>query len=297
MSCNTIAWKNGQWLPFEQAQLVLDDWGVLQGAIIVDRLRTIDTRPLDIDLHLERLKSNCTSIGIAIEDWGLVGKTIIECTEQNQRRLPQRDFAIVVLMTPGQISMPGVATTIVHVQPLKWGAMRQWYALGQHLLISKHRNVPGACWSPNLKTRSRLQYYLADQEASSNGSLNSAAVLLDMDGHLTETSAANILCVDRDRRLVCPPSDSILNGISLHRTLRLAESLGIEVVRQPITVELAKSASEIILTGTSACIWPASQFDQIHFEKAIERPVYRALLAAWIADVGFDFVREATSEN
>ncbi len=297
MICNTIAWKNGQWLPFEQAQLLLDDWGVLQGAIIVDRLRTIDSRPLDIDLHLARLKSNCDAVGIETDEWDAIGKAISECATHNRMRLHQRDFAIVVLLTPGRVAVPGVSTMVVHVQSLNWESMRAWYTQGQRLMISQHRNVPPACWSPNLKTRSRLQYYLADQEARDGGSLYSAAVLLDTDGHVTETSAANILCVDRAGCLVCPPSESILNGISLQRTLRLAESIGIEVARRPITVELAKSASEILLTGTSACIWPASHFDDVQFDKAVERPVYRALQAAWITDVGFDFVRAASASH
>ena len=294
---NTIAWKNGQWLPFEQVQLSLDDWGVLQGATIVDRLRTIDARPLDVELHLERLIANCDLVGIALADRESIGTVINECVQHNQGRLPHRDFAIVVLITPGRTSLPGVPTVIVHAQSLKWDAMQQWYTAGQQLLISQPRNVPSVCWSPNLKTRSRLQYYLADQEAINRGARNSAAVLLDLSGCLSETSAANILCVDCSGRVLCPPSDSILNGISLQRTLRLAESLGMEVVRQPIDVELAKSSSEIILTGTSACIWPASQLDEVHFEKPTEQPVYQSLSAAWKTSVGYDFVRDAITQQ
>ncbi len=285
----SIAWKNGQWLPLEQVHMTLDDWGVLQGAMIVDRLRTIDTQPLDVPLHLARLKSNCESIGINYSDFDRLGDVIVECVRHNQARLADRDFAIVVLVTPGVTSADNSPTVIVHIQPLKWAAIEHWYKFGQPLIVATNRNVPKGCWSPQLKTRSRLQYYLADQEAIRRGGSHAGAVLLDTGGHVTETSAANLIVVDQAGNVCCPPAESILGGISLMRTLRLAETCGLKVIRQPISQAMFESAREIILTGTSACIWPASQLGEVTLRKPTEGPVYRELLAGWIAAIGCDF--------
>lgn len=287
----SIAWKNGQWLPLEQVQLSLNDWGVLQGAVIVDRLRTIDSVPLDIPLHLARLKSNCTSIGIDCSQLDQLGDVIIDCARHNQSRLADRDFAIVVLVTPGLSSAVNSPTLVVHTQALKWASLGHWYENGQALVVATYRNVPRACWSPQLKTRSRLQYYLADQEAIGRGGPHAGAVLLDTDGYVTETSAANVLVVDRDGNLCCPPAENILGGVSLIRTLRLAEASGLRVLRQPISLTAIATAREVILTGTSACIWPASQFEDVVLSKPADRPVYSELLSRWITDVGVDFRR------
>ncbi len=290
---STIAWKNGQWLPIHQVQLSLDDWGVLQGAMLVDRLRTLNAMPLDVELHVARLKANCDYVGIPFDELGPIANTIHECVRHNHSRLPDRDFSIVVLVTPGLAGQAGSPTVIVYVQPLKRDAILHWYAHGQQLYIGEHRNVPSACWSPTVKSRSRLHYYLADRKAeeqfSVHGSVYGAAVLLDTEGNTTETSAANILCVDREGALHCPPLDNILNGISLQRTLRLAESLSIEVRYRPLPVDFVETSREVILTGTSACIWPASRFGRTEFHNATEQPVYQQLLAAWIEDVQFDF--------
>jgi branched-subunit amino acid aminotransferase/4-amino-4-deoxychorismate lyase len=291
MQRTSIAWKNGQWLPLEQVQLSLDDWGVLQGAVIVDRLRTIDTRPLDVGLHLARLKSNCESIGVNCSEFDRLDDVIVECARHNQSRLADRDFSIVVLVTPGLASEVDSPTIIVHIQPLKWAAMANWYEHGQQLIVATNRNVPQACWSPQVKTRARLQYYLADQEAISRAGPLAGAVLLDTDGYVTETSAANVIVVDRTGNVCCPAPESVLGGISLLRTLRLAESSGLNVVRQPISLAMIESAHEVILTGTSACIWSCSQFGDVVFSKPTERQVYRELLSRWIADIGFDFRR------
>ena len=286
---STIAWKNGQWLPFHQVHLSLDDWGVLQGAVVVDRLRTIKSVPLDIDAHVQRLKANCELIGIQWDDEISIEDVIRECAQHNRSRLQQADFSIVVLITPGLTGQVQKPTAIVHAQSLNFKAMRHWYEHGQQIVVSENRNVPAACWPPNLKNRSRLHYYLADRAASNCGEPYCAAALLDIDGNVTETSAANILCVDSDGTIHCPPLDAILNGISLQRTLRLARSLSIQVEHHPLSVAFVESSSEVLLTGTSACIWPASQFGRAMIPDSTNRPIYKRLLSAWIDDVGCDF--------
>ncbi len=298
MSRNTIAWKNGQWLPLNEVHLGLDDWGVLQGAMIVDRLRTIDTDPLDLPLHLDRLKSNCLAIGIDSIEIGQLGDVILECAQHNQSRLIDKDFSIVVLVTPGLRSTVNSPTVIVHVQPLNWIAIHYWHAHGQPLVLASNRNVPRECWSPQLKTRARMQYYLADRECHTRDGVHAGAILLNTDGFVTETSAANVIVVDQAGIIFCPPAESILGGVSLVRTLRLAEVSGLQVVREPISVAMIESASEVILTGTSACIWPASQFESVVFSDPTERPVYRELLRRWIDDIGFDYrPRSRTSKD
>ncbi|MDX1924957.1 MAG: aminotransferase class IV [Pirellulaceae bacterium] len=291
MLSTSIAWKNGQWLPLSEVHFSLDDWGVLQGATIVDRLRTIDSYPLDVALHMQRLTANCEAIGIHSTELDQLGEVIIECARHNQSRLPDRDFSLVVLVTPGQTSVPNSPTIIVHVQPLKWTTIRHWYQHGQPLVIASNRNVPRECWSPQLKTRSRLQYYLADQQALQISGVHAGAILLNTEGYVTETSAANIVVVDQAGNLYCPPEESILGGVSLIRTLRLAEAIGLKILRCPISLESIVAAREVILTGTSACIWSASQVGNVHFRNPTDRPVYRELLTRWIADVGFDFCK------
>ncbi len=285
---NSIAWKNGQWLPLEQVHLELNDWGVLQGATVVDRLRTINSEPLDLQLHFDRLVANCESIGIEVETLDELPDVIVQCALHNRSRLADRDFSIVVLVTPGTVNAL-TPTRIVHIQPLRWPSLEFWYQNGQPLIVAQNRNVPKACWSPQLKTRSRLQYYLADQEALQSNGPHAGAVLLDLDGNITETSAANVLIVDDSGNLCAPPEETVLGGISMIRTLRLAAASGFKVIHQPLPMTMIESVREVILTGTSGCIWPASSFGSRLFNDAAKQPVYTELLSRWISDVGCDF--------
>ncbi len=224
---------------------------------------------------------------------------IVACCDHNRSRLPDEDFSVVVLVTPGPIELlhrgTPAPTRIVHIQRLNWPAMADWFGAGQALTIAASRNVPAACWSPQLKTRARLQYYFADQAVRTAEGLppHSGAVLLDVQGNFTETSAANLLVVDRAGRIHCPPLSDILNGISLQRTLRLAADSGIEVRFEPISKALIEEAAEVILTGTSACLWPARSVGDVHFERCTQGNVYNTLHQSWVGELGFDFREQA----
>ena len=73
---------------------------------------------------------------------------------------------------------------------------------------------PRACWPPELKCRSRMHYYLADRQADARYP-GSRALMLDVDGFVTETTTSNIVLFEKERGLVMPPRRKILPGITL----------------------------------------------------------------------------------
>lgn len=291
-----VAYCNGKWGSEAEATLSLDDWGVMQGAIVVERLRTCNGKALDNSSHVERLLHSCNSVGIGGLEKIPFAKLIDDCARKNSSAFAGLDFSIVVLVTPGRSTSgrKGTAPTIiVHAVALNWTAMKSWYELGQPLIVANSRNVPSQVWSPQMKTRCRLHYYLADSQAEQSLLPHAGAVLLALDGTVTETSFANIIVVDKNQRLVCPPMDSVLNGISLRRTLRLAEQAGLEVIFKPIPVDIAGVASEILLTGTSGCLWPASRLGDISFEHPTKRPIFSLLSELWCKEISLDFRKQA----
>lgn len=291
-----VAFHNGVWGPLDDANLALDDWGFVQGATLVERLRTVNGVPLDVEEHLERLRKNADVLGIQWPralDRALVEQTI----ERNSAAHAAPDVAVVILLTPGRASRGPAGkhpTLILHTGDLHWPSLAHWYSQGQALVTAGNRNVPAACWSTNLKTRSRLHYFLADQEAAASGIPFAGAAMLSVDGYLTESSVANLLVVDKTG-LVSPPIDSVLHGVSLRRTLRLAERVRIPVRFAHISREMAHGARGIILTGSSGCVWPASQLDDVRFRDPIHEANYALLRDAWIEDIGLDYISQAVS--
>lgn len=88
------------------------------------------------------------------------------------------------------------------------------------------------------------------------------ALVLNVDGHLSEGSAMNFFMV-RDGVLLTPPiTDNILEGITRRTVMELAKAeLGIEVKERSIDRTEVYLADEIFLTGTAAQITAVGMVD------------------------------------
>lgn len=295
------AWVNGSWEPIERAVLAHNDLGALQGAVIVERLRTVDNKPLDVELHLRRLVAGLEFLGVRLPSSLDVASIVLQCACRGSEVF-EDDHCVVLIATPGLIS-GGEPTLIVHPAPMPWPRLRAWYRDGQPIVTADSRNVPSECWPIQLKTRSRLHYYLADRqaklaakEAGHREPDFAGGVLCNTSGYLTETSTANLLLVEPGK-LVSPLASSILDGISLKRTLRLAKQLQIPVEQAEISPGRAKAADGIILCGSLGCIWAAASLDDHSFSPADQCDVFTRLQAAWRDDIGLDFVAQAIRQS
>src|SRR5207248_1360450 len=78
---------------------------------------------------------------------------------------------------------------------------------GATLVVPSVRQLPPVCVDPHIKMRSRMHWYLADREAQrlEPGAL---ALLLDQDGMITETAAANVLFV-LEGKVISPLAASV----------------------------------------------------------------------------------------
>ncbi len=309
------AWVNNKWCSLDSLALQLFDRGVLQGAVLVERLRTCNGHALDVAEHVDRLMQGCRQLGICIPpDWDMTS-AVHECASKQKGRfsLPEKsggqveDFGLVIVATPGVVGA-SEPTVIIHPDSLPWKRLASWYNDGQCLVISEQSVVPSTCWPATLKTRSRLHYYLADRKAAAVTQdldqlsellrQHSGAVLVDAGGNLMETSMANLLLVKHEW-LVCPPLDTVLNGISLRRTLRLAEAAGLPIRYEPIEEQRVVQCDELLLCGSVGSLWGAACWvDSRGTFRTLPGPkgaVLVKLQQAWFDDIGLDFVQQAFS--
>jgi branched-subunit amino acid aminotransferase/4-amino-4-deoxychorismate lyase len=290
----TLAWANSDWIPYSEVGLSLDDVGVMQGVVLVDRLRTIGGIPWGVSEHVSRLLANCHSLGVKSPEEGELTRLIMELADRNRHAFAERDFSVVTLITPGRLSDERSQPTVIHhVAEIPWQKLAHWYSRGQRLVVAKSRNVPSDCWSPTIKTRARLQYFLADRQAEACSELYAGGLLLDLKGNITETSAANVLIVENQSSIVSPPLDCILNGVCLRRTLRLAEEVGFKVRFEQISLARAQAAQEVLLTGSTSILWPASGLGQSSYKNPARGEVFAQLSAKWMEELGFNYVHQA----
>jgi branched-chain amino acid aminotransferase len=140
---------------------------------------------------------------------------------------------------------------------------------------------------PKIKNRSRLHWWLAEQEAKL-ADPSAMPLLLDLQGNLTETSGSNFLLV-KDGTVYSPPPRNILVGISRKVVIELCHKLRIPFVERDLQVHDAITADEAFVTTTPYCIAPVTRFNGIPVGNgSVGGPLFTRLLNAWSEAVGVD---------
>jgi branched-subunit amino acid aminotransferase/4-amino-4-deoxychorismate lyase len=289
----TWACLNGDWIADRDLRIAVDDVGFLLGATVTERLRTFRGQVFRLEEHLRRLRHSLKIVGLEVEAIATqVARQVPEFVVRNRGLLADEDdWSIAAFVTPG-VSGSGRPTICVHGFPLQFEKWAERYEAGLPVVISDVRQIPPACWPPELKCRSRMHYYLADRAADA-AQPGARAVLLDEDGFIAEATTANVVVVRGGEGLVTPPDAHILPGVSLGVVHELAAASGLPFVSRPLRVEEFKSADEAMLCSTSVCLLPVVECDGQQIGDGRPGPIFRRLLSAWSALVGVDIAEQA----
>jgi len=133
---------------------------------------------------------------------------------------------------------------------------------GLRCMVSTWRRVPDQSLPARAKvTGSYAQSALAKSEANEAG--YDEAIVLTVDGHVSEGSAENLFMI-KDGTFVTPPvTDDILEGIT--RTLIMGlikDELGLPVVERSIDRTELYTCDELLLCGTGAQVAPVIEVDR-----------------------------------
>src|SRR6202007_1694518 len=111
------------------------------------------------------------------------------------------------------------------------------------------RRTPPDSLSPRAKMHQYLNLVLADREVKAQNPA-AWAVLLDVNGNLSEGQGSNIFLV-RDGGLTTPREKYVLPGVSRQAVIDLARQLAISCEENDIDLYDAYTADECFLTYTS----------------------------------------------
>jgi branched-subunit amino acid aminotransferase/4-amino-4-deoxychorismate lyase len=293
-----LVYLNGQFVQASQAHLAIYDAGFVLGATVTEQTRTFHRRPYRLDDHLDRfvraLHYTRIDIGLSHKELARIANSLIDHNGAGLH--PADDLGLVYFATPGEYQT--YATDQVRTSPTvcahtfvlpfeRWAAKIQ---CGAHLVTSSIRHVPPQCIDPKMKCRSRMHYYLAEKEAHLVD-VEADALLLDLDGNIAETNAANFLMVARET-LMSPTTRNTLSGISRMTVIELAMALGIPFVERDIQVFDAINADEAFLSSTPFCLMPVARINGRMIGNGKPGPMYRRLLNAWSQRVGLDIERQ-----
>jgi branched-chain amino acid aminotransferase len=290
-----IVYVNGSFVPASQASISVFDRGFRLGDAVFDTARTFRHRPYKLREHLERLQRSLHYIrldpGMSLEQMEAV---TLQVVEQNRPLWAENDDVWVTqVVSRGALRTPGSPTVVILTEPLPFASFARFHKFGLSMITPGIRHTPPQCVEPRVKTVSRLNLVLAEQEAQ-QADPDAWALLLDPEGNITEYTSGNFFIV-RQGNLITPFERSSLGGISREIVLEFAEELGIPAREANITPYDACNADEAFITSTSKCILPVGRLNGIRIGTRIPGPVTKRLLDTWSARVEVDIVEQALS--
>src|SRR5262249_47796497 len=184
---------NGHFIPEEQAKLSLHDAGFTWGATVVDRVRTYNRKFFRLPEHLARFRRSCELCRIPLREPDAELTMFAEhLLEQNGPLThPDDELALVMFAAPGENHGDKARGSLgMHTQHVDVMRHRPLIQRGAKLVTPAARHLPMQGVPPQAKMRSRMFWWIAEQQAH-DVDPEASALLLDLSGHVTETAIAN----------------------------------------------------------------------------------------------------------
>ncbi|MEW6751466.1 MAG: aminotransferase class IV [Candidatus Latescibacterota bacterium] len=298
-----LVYLRGRQLPASQAHIAIYDLAVILGATVTDLARTFRQEPYRLADHVARFYRSCRYARIAPRETPAQTERLCrELIRHNAALLPAgRELAVVLFISPGENAVyagsAGMAgdkepTFCIHTFPLPFELWVPYFTRGAHVVTPSVRHVPPQCVDSKIKCRSRMHFWLADQETHLVDP-QAVTLLLDLEGNITETSGSNFVIV-RQGTVISPSPRNILPGVSLQTVSELCAQEGIPFVERDFQVYDVINADEAMLTTTPYCLAPATRINGVPIGEGVPGPLFARLIGAWSQRVGVDIVAQVT---
>ncbi len=255
------AFVGGEFVPIEQAAIPITDTGFTRSDVTYDVVGVWQGRFFRLDDHLARFERSWVQLRmhppLARE---AMREVLLECVA----RSGLRDAYVEMIVTRG-MPLDGdrdprnfINRFYAFAIPYVWIAQPAQQLAGLSVVVaSETRRIPPNCVDPRVKNfhwgdliRGLFEAY--DRDAYT-------AVLLDVDGNVTEGPGFNIFGVESGHLLT--PADGVLEGITRDTVIALAHDAGIETVAGKFGADRLQRCDEIFLTTTAGGIMPVTVLD------------------------------------
>ena len=291
-------WLDGQFIDWDTAQVPILTHSLHYGLAVFDGMRAYKradggTYVFRLREHVDRLFDSAKMCFLKPEvTRDQVMKASVEALRINE--MPDGYIRPMVYIGEGAMGIYA-PTNPIHTAIIawRWGAYLGEEALknGIRTKISSfarhHINVGLA------KAKMCGQYtnsVIAKREAKLGG--YDEAILLDVNGHVSEGSGENIFIVRRGVIYTPDLSCSILEGVTRDTIITLAREQGLAVVEGRITRDQLWLADEVFLTGTAAEVTPVREVDNRTIGEGTVGPVTKKLQTRF-----FDVVRGSDASH
>jgi branched-chain amino acid aminotransferase len=250
----------GQLKPRTEATVSVFDSVVQGGDAVWEGLRVYDGRIAELDGHLDRLQNSAKTLAFAdVPSSDEIRTAIFETLAANG----MRDNAHIRLtLTRGEKVTSGMnprfnqsgCTLIVLAE---WKPPVYSNTGIRVITASTRRNTP-ECLDSKIHHNNLLNNILAAIEA--NVAAADAAVMLDVNGFISETNDTNIFLV-KNGQVLTPHADSCLPGLTRQMILKICGDEGIPALERNLSLTELYTADEAFTSGTMGELTPILEAD------------------------------------
>ena len=273
-----LVYVNGDIVPLESARIGVLDRGFLYGDGLFETVRTYAGAPFGLPQHLRRLARSARVFRIPFDPAASYWlPRVRRCLRAND--LLRTDAAVRLTVSRGAgpfgIIPPAELrpTTMMLATPIDPRLPRA-QARGVTICFFPFRLVTATL--PSHKTLHYLPAVLGKMIARRRGAWE--AIYLGADDTVLEGTTSNIFAVERGR-LITPPLNGILPGVTRHVLTTLAKRAGVPLLERPLTRRQLLAADEALLTASTIEILPVVRVEQTRIGNGTPGPVTRALQA------------------
>lgn len=236
--------KNGKLLPVEEATISLSNIEYQYGFGVYETIRVSGGIPYFLKDHLERLEESARIIGIS---HGLAKEFVAKSVANLIKKNSVETCNLKILLIGGKEPM----LTILCLNPLF--ADKKLYRDGADFITYEYQRP-----FPHAKSLNMLQSYLAYAKAKESNCYD--ALLINDMGCITEGTRTNFFLIE-GKKLISPPEDEILLGVTRKAVLNLAEENGYTIEYEVIPFSEAIESRGAFITSTSSKIIPVRAID------------------------------------
>ena len=262
---NIKVWINGDLLHRNDAKISVFDSVVQGGDSVWEGIRVYDGRVFCLDKHLNRLMESAKSLDFNdIPSIDNIKNAIFSTLKSNNMK---DETHIRLTLTRGEKITSGMnpklnkfgCTLIVLAE---WKASI-FYGKDLKLVTSNIRRNSPQCLDSKIHHNNLINNILAKIEANHAGVDD--ALMLDLDGFVSETNATNIFMI-KDEIVYTPFPKACLPGITRQTVIDICKSNNIQIIEKDISVTEMYNADEVFSTGTMGELARIAEIDKRKIE-------------------------------
>jgi branched-subunit amino acid aminotransferase/4-amino-4-deoxychorismate lyase len=192
------------------------------------------------------------------------------------------------LQSPATHRLPTKSRLVIYGYRLPVETFQHGYLQGLTARVVSIRELPADSLDRRLKSRSRLHYWLAEQEARAIQA-EAKAILLDAQGNLAEGSTGAVAILDASgNQVVAPEAEQILPSTTLPLLEQVATAMKMRIVRRSISYHDLLEAREVVWLSTPVICQAVVEIDACKIGDGRPGPLYHQVMEHMTELLGTD---------